>query len=135
MTCDSVLSSLQYPSPQECVIKNSHKKANRKITDFSDGYVKTRPAEETKSDWEYSVWSGASAQPAAPTVKRKRNAPKKEKSEPKQSKLEQMTLVSSGRFKTLVFCEYNRFSFKSQSTLFFPCSICQIFVRARNLKC
>ena len=74
------------------MIKNTHKKANRKITDYSDGFVKTRPAEETKADWEYSVWSGAGAQPA-PSAKRKRGAPKKERSDVKQSKLEQMTLV------------------------------------------
>lgn len=77
---------------KECVIKNTHKKLNRKITDFSDGYVKSRPAEGTKHDWEYSVWSGASAQPTPP-VKRKRSAPKKDRTEAKQSKLEQMTLV------------------------------------------
>jgi len=78
-------------SDKECVIKNTHKKSNRKITDFSDGFVKSRPAEDTKADWEYSVWSGAGAQPAPP-VKRKRGAPKKERSDVKQSKLEQTTL-------------------------------------------
>ena len=77
---------------QECVIKNTHKRSNRKITDYSDGFVKSRPAEETKADWEYSVWSGAGAQ-QPPAAKRKRGAPKKERSETKQSKLEQMTLV------------------------------------------
>ena len=80
------------------MIKNTHKKANRKITDYSDGFVKTRPAEETKADWEYSVWSGAGAQPA-PSAKRKRGAPKKERSDVKQSKLEQMTLVCDLFFK------------------------------------
>ena len=74
------------------MIKNTHKKSNRKITDYSDGFVKSRPAEDTKADWEYSVWSGAGAQPAPP-VKRKRGAPKKERSDVKQSKLEQTTLV------------------------------------------
>ena len=51
--------------------------------------------EETKEDWEYSVWSGASAQPAPPQpVKRKRGPTKKDKSESKQAKLDQLTLVS-----------------------------------------
>ena len=81
---------------QECVIKNTHKKPNRKITDFADsGFINSRSVEETKEDWEYSVWSGASAQPAPPQpVKRKRGPTKKDKSESKQAKLDQLTLVS-----------------------------------------
>ncbi|KAL5248044.1 hypothetical protein ACHWQZ_G017272 [Mnemiopsis leidyi] len=91
LTVSNGASAARKSNDKECVIKNTHKRSNRKITDYSDGFVKSRPAEETKADWEYSVWSGAGAQ-QPPAAKRKRGAPKKERSETKQSKLEQMTL-------------------------------------------
>ena len=71
------------------MIKAPIQRTNRKITDFGDGYLKSRPDDE---DWDHSAWSGASAQPVQ-AVKRKRGPPKKEKQPPKQTKLEQMTLV------------------------------------------
>jgi len=81
-------------------IKNTSRtgpSTNRKITEFGDGFIKSKPVEEERSDWQYSVFSGAASKPEKPAPKRKRTAPKKEKAEPRQTKLDQLGLDAGQR--------------------------------------
>ena len=84
---------------QDSAIKTSTRTPSRKITEYTDhGFIKSKPPEETKADWEYSVFNNNSSSTTTnntpkSNVKRKRGPVKKDKADNKQSKLEQMTLV------------------------------------------